>query len=532
MKRTLGGLLEQLRGVSQVPERELWWITAFALGKPERHLRATWLEQLSRNTDTRTGGVTRARECSERSNSSNKAKSRLYAAALADLMSEQDAERISTLVTDRVEKRKPLQYILGDVDFAGLTLKLRPPTLIPRPETEQMCAYVLSHVKALVETISEGVDSLDESNSVEGTGEPTMTYDECHRPGGQSPDWLEGLTRELAIASRDKTKLPRIPFYSSWYGAFTFPDLPLRRKRTRNAMKLTLEEDVSRQPAQRVVRVLDVCSGSGAIALGLAANLPGARWQGGVTCSSMSAQTFRRTQPQGFRNEYYPIRMQAIGLELVDSALSLSLENLELARKSLRASRAHDVEYVVDASFHKCDIFSPLDTIQRTVQNGGKDSHLASSSPTIASPNQSTFNNESKFDLIVSNPPYIPSSAYESLQPEVRLWEDKLALCPPESSGSSDPEALQFYSRIVELYPSLISQPFQASTSRLISSASSNLLIAARFLPRLVFEIGTEEQAQPIAEMMRAVELVPAVFEDASTNARWIVGYLDLHMSF
>jgi release factor glutamine methyltransferase len=37
------------------------------------------------------------------------------------------------------------------------------------------------------------------------------------------------------------------------------------------------------------------------------------------------------------------------------------------------------------------------------------------------------------FDLVVSNPPYISGAAYHDLEPEVRLWEPKLALVPDES---------------------------------------------------------------------------------------------------
>ena len=32
--------------------------------------------------------------------------------------------------------RVPVQYIVGEWDFRNLTLSLRPPVLIPRPETE------------------------------------------------------------------------------------------------------------------------------------------------------------------------------------------------------------------------------------------------------------------------------------------------------------------------------------------------------------------------------------------------------------
>lgn len=36
------------------------------------------------------------------------------------------------------EKRVPVQYILGEWGFRSLTLTMRPPVLIPRPETEVM----------------------------------------------------------------------------------------------------------------------------------------------------------------------------------------------------------------------------------------------------------------------------------------------------------------------------------------------------------------------------------------------------------
>ena len=36
--------------------------------------------------------------------------------------------------------RHPVQYIIGEWDFRTLTLDLKPPSLIPRSETE-VCAY-------------------------------------------------------------------------------------------------------------------------------------------------------------------------------------------------------------------------------------------------------------------------------------------------------------------------------------------------------------------------------------------------------
>jgi len=45
---------------------------------------------------------------------------------------------------DRRIMRVPIQYLVGNWDFYGLTLECRPPVLIPRPETEELVEYVLS----------------------------------------------------------------------------------------------------------------------------------------------------------------------------------------------------------------------------------------------------------------------------------------------------------------------------------------------------------------------------------------------------
>ncbi len=54
-------------------------------------------------------------------------------------------EHYVRLVQRRVE-RYPLQYLLAEVDFAGVTLDVTPDVLIPRPETEQLVERVLQLV--------------------------------------------------------------------------------------------------------------------------------------------------------------------------------------------------------------------------------------------------------------------------------------------------------------------------------------------------------------------------------------------------
>ncbi|KAM6325489.1 MTRF1L release factor glutamine methyltransferase isoform 2-T2 [Podargus strigoides] len=40
-------------------------------------------------------------------------------------------------------ERMPVQYVLGEWDFRDLTLKMRPPVFIPRPETEELVSLVV-----------------------------------------------------------------------------------------------------------------------------------------------------------------------------------------------------------------------------------------------------------------------------------------------------------------------------------------------------------------------------------------------------
>jgi hypothetical protein len=58
-------------------------------------------------------------------------------------LSEPARSRFEQMCSRRLA-RQPVQYILGDWDFHELTLQLRAPVLIPRPETEQLVEMVLA----------------------------------------------------------------------------------------------------------------------------------------------------------------------------------------------------------------------------------------------------------------------------------------------------------------------------------------------------------------------------------------------------
>lgn len=58
-------------------------------------------------------------------------------------------ELLKIALHEHVVEHKPLQYIFGTVPFLSLTLTVRPPVLIPRPETEYWCSYLIEKLQQL-----------------------------------------------------------------------------------------------------------------------------------------------------------------------------------------------------------------------------------------------------------------------------------------------------------------------------------------------------------------------------------------------
>ena len=58
----------------------------------------------------------------------------------------------------RLKEQEPIQYILGKTEFFGMSFLVNSHTLIPRPETEELVAWILDHKKDFTE---EKVSVLD-----------------------------------------------------------------------------------------------------------------------------------------------------------------------------------------------------------------------------------------------------------------------------------------------------------------------------------------------------------------------------------
>ena len=157
------------------------------------------------------------------------------------------------------------------------------------------------------------------------------------------------------------------------------PGVLIPRPETETLVEAALQKIGSEFRVQSLgLRILDLGTGCGAIALALASELPGARIWG----------------------------------------VDRSREALRIARRNAgRLGFEHRVHFLAG------DLFGPL----RTIRQGGG------------------------FDLIVSNPPYVPSRVLPSLPTEIVAYE-------PHEALDGGPDGLHYHRRIIEAAPGFINE--------------------------------------------------------------------------
>lgn len=75
-----------------------------------------------------------------------------------EVLSDAEIGKVREIVA-RLSMHEPIQYILGYADFAGLTLKVGPSVLIPRPETEELVRWIIDRESGNLNVLDAGTGS-------------------------------------------------------------------------------------------------------------------------------------------------------------------------------------------------------------------------------------------------------------------------------------------------------------------------------------------------------------------------------------
>ncbi|KAJ5658046.1 uncharacterized protein N7484_001695 [Penicillium longicatenatum] len=235
-------------------------------------------------------------------------------------------------------------------------------------------------------------------------------------------------------------------------------------------MALESKNDTPSPRRRRPLRVLDLCTGTGCIALLLHALL---------------APNFQD--------------MQILGIDISPTALKLAQRNLaHNMHRALLTDRA-----LTQIHFHRADVLgvgdesAPVPTTQEVLQDYF---------PRLGNPGGSS---EFECDLLISNPPYISTADFRNgtTSRSVRRFEPRLALVPPSIPQSAMPEDCNmediFYHRILTL--SLQSQ------AKLTVLECGDIMQAHRVVA--MYQTMTTEQAKGFT-----MEVWPSSEQDLAAN--------------
>ncbi len=62
-------------------------------------------------------------------------------------LSKEQKTKLDKWIKERVNEKKPLQYILGQMPFCNVSIIVKPPILIPRPETEYWISWLIEKLQ-------------------------------------------------------------------------------------------------------------------------------------------------------------------------------------------------------------------------------------------------------------------------------------------------------------------------------------------------------------------------------------------------
>ena len=218
----------------------------------------------------------------------------------------------------RLQKGEPVQYVLGEADFAGRTFHVEPGVLIPRPETAELCQWI------------------EEDFAGKSTVSPK-----------DSPE--------------DSSK-----------------DSP----------------EVSPQATDNAKQILDICTGSGCIAITLGLNIPNS---------------------------------EVTGWDISEDALRIAQGNVEMMKAGNVRIEHQDAL-----------------ALPKAAETDNEKMKVTADKEVVKSKGEAKTPSTQKWDMIVSNPPYICEKEKADMEKNVLEHEPSLALFVP------DEDPLKFYRAIAE----------------------------------------------------------------------------------
>lgn len=170
----------------------------------------------------------------------------------------------------------------------------------------------------------------------------------------------------------------------------------------------TLVELVLSEKREKALRILDMCTGSGCIALSLAV-LGGYQSVTAADLSLSALQVAEKNVQELYTKDDYRARC---GLAVTDIRSEEEKQIFDKSWETLVREKNSSQTFWTKFRLLQSDLFEQIEKTE-------------------------------SFDVLVSNPPYIPSSVIEELEPEVRDYEPRMAL-----DGYAD--GLYFYRKLVE----------------------------------------------------------------------------------
>lgn len=271
----------------------------------------------------------------------------------------------------RLQKGEPVQYVLGEADFAGRTFRVEPGVLIPRPETAELCQWI-------------------------------------------EKDMIEKTIVSSGDSSEDSSK-----------------DSP----------------EVSPQATDDARRILDICTGSGCIAITLGLNIPNS---------------------------------EVTGWDISEDALRIAQGNVEMMKAGnvrIEHQDALALPKVAETDNEK--------------MKGNDDKEVVKPKGEAKTPSTQ------KWDLIVSNPPYVCEKEKADMEKNVLEHEPSLALFVP------DEDPLKFYRAIAEYASSALKSggALYFEINPIYEKETREMLLKLDFK-----DIETKEDAFGKKRMMRAIK--------------------------